>query len=183
MSQVKSAILADNRPADLPLPENIVQLCLDAGYDYDIRGIPVIDESHGVASAWVKYGPTVTMSEALTQDWVGQVVNARPDAAVRIPKVYNAFEHGDSGYIVMEYIDGSECKNSDVPQVAAAVECLIRVTGPTTAPGPVGGGPITHRFFVEWESPVTYDTVEVLEKHVNGVRCITPFICLADSGE
>ena len=109
------------------------------------------------------------MGEALTQDWVGKVVNASPDAAVRIPKVYHAFEYDDCGYIVMEYIDGPECDVSDAPQVAAAVECLIRVKGPATAPGPVGGGPITHRFFVEWKSPVTYNTVQVLEKHVNGV--------------
>src|ERR1700722_4073452 len=146
MSQVKSVILADSRPADLPLPENIVRLCRDAGYD--LRGIPVIDESRGVTSAWVKYGESVTMDEALTQDWVGKVVNASPDAAVRIPKVYHAFEYDDCGYVVMEYIDGPECDVSDAPQVAAAVECLIRVKGPTTAPGPIGGGPITHRFFV-----------------------------------
>ena len=36
MSQVKSVILADNRPADLPLPENIVRLCRDA--EYNVRG-------------------------------------------------------------------------------------------------------------------------------------------------
>jgi len=90
MSQVKSVILADDRPANLPLSENIVQLCRDAGYD--VRGIPVIDESRGVASAWVRYGLSVTMGEALTQDWVGQVLDARgPDAVVRIPKVYHAF--------------------------------------------------------------------------------------------
>jgi len=175
MSQIKLVILTDDRPTDLPLPENIVQLCREAVYDYNIRGIPVIDETSGVASAWVKYGTTVKMSEALTQDWVGQVINASPDATVRIPKVYCAFERGESGYIVMEYIDGSECENSDIPRVAAAVECLIRVTGPTTVPGPIGGGPITHRFFLEWESPVTYDTVEVLEKHVNGVRTCPSF--------
>ena len=49
MSQVKTVILADSRPADLPLPENIVRLCRDAGYD--LRGIPVIDESREVTSA------------------------------------------------------------------------------------------------------------------------------------
>ena len=149
MSQVRSIILADNRPADLPLPKNIVRLCRDAGYD--LRGIPIIGESCGVTSAWVKYGRSVTMGEALTQDWVGKVVNASPDAAVRIPKVYHAFEHGAFGYIVMEYIDGPECDVSDAPQVGAAVECLIRIKGPITAPGPVGRGPITHRFFVEVE--------------------------------
>jgi hypothetical protein len=170
MSQIRSIILADNRPANLPLPEDIVKLCRDAGYDYNVRGIPIIDQSRGVTSAWVKYGLSVTMSEALTQDWVGKALNANSDAPVRIPTVYQAFKHGHNGYIVMEYIDGSLCDDSDVLQVAAAVECLIRVIGPTTAPGPVGGGPIPHRFFVDGESSVTYDTVQALEKHINGVN-------------
>ncbi|KAF8270091.1 hypothetical protein EI94DRAFT_1798582 [Lactarius quietus] len=155
MSRVKSVILADNRPANLPLPEDIVQLCRDAAYD--VRGIPVLEEFRSVAIAWIN------------RDWVGQALNPKADAAVRIPNVYHAFEHSDVGYIVMEYIDGLECDKSDALQVAAAVECLISVTGPTTAPRPVGGGPITHRFFVEWKSPVTYNTVQQLEKHVNGV--------------
>jgi hypothetical protein len=149
-----------------------VQLCRDVGYW--VRGIPIIDQSRGVISAWVKYG-SVKMGEVLTQDWVGKVLTDSPDAAVRIPKVYHAFEHGHFGYIVMEYIDGSLCDDSDVLQVAAAVECLIRVIGPTAAPGPVGGGPIPHRFFVDWESSVTYDTVQALEKHINGVSLYYPF--------
>jgi hypothetical protein len=131
----------------------------------------------------VKYGLSVTMGEALTQDWVGQVFNASPDAAVRIPKVYHAFERAGFGYIVMEYIGGPACDDSDALQVAAPVECLIRVIGPTTAPGPVGRGLITHRFFVEWKSSVTYNTVQALEKHVNGVRMCYSFIRLADKGD
>jgi serine/threonine protein kinase len=115
-----------------------LQLCRDTGYD--VCGIPVIDESRGVATAWVKYGLSVTMGEALTQDWVGQVLNANPDAVVQIPKVYRAFEHGSFGYIVMEYIDGLACDDSDTLQVASTVEYLIRVTGPTIAPGPVPTG-------------------------------------------
>lgn len=69
----------------------------------------------------------------------------------------------------MEYIDGPACDDSDAVRVAAAVECLIRVKGPTPAPGPVGGGPIKHRFFVDWDSSLTYNTVQVLEDHVNGI--------------
>ncbi len=69
----------------------------------------------------------------------------------------------------MEYIDGSICDDSDVELVAAAVQSLISIQGPTTAPGPVGGGPIWHCFFLDWESPVVFDSVKLLEKHVNGV--------------
>jgi hypothetical protein len=48
-------------PPTCPFPKNIVPFCRDAGYD--VREIPVIDESRGVTSAWVKYGLTVTMGE------------------------------------------------------------------------------------------------------------------------
>jgi hypothetical protein len=180
MLQVNSVILADDRPADLPTAEDIVQQCRAAGYD--VRGIPVIDQSCGVASAWVKYGPltTVTMGEARTQDHVGRALNGKYDA-VRVPRVYHAFECDGFGYIIMEHINGSICDDSDALQVAAALECLISVQGPTTAPGPVGGGRITHIFFIEWESSVTYDTVQVLEDHVNGVRTCSSFGRLADS--
>ena len=68
MSHVNFVILADNNPTNLPPPKNIVQLCRDAGCD--VRGTRIIDESRGVPSAWVKYDPSVTIGEALTQDWV-----------------------------------------------------------------------------------------------------------------
>ena len=109
------------------------------------------------------------MGEALTQHFVGQAINGKDNAAVRVPRVYLAFRSGSFGYIVMEYIDGSTCDNSDVALVAAAVQSLIAVRGPTAEPGPVGGIPIIHRFFINWESPVTYDSVQALEKHVNSV--------------
>ncbi|KAL0578480.1 hypothetical protein V5O48_003529 [Marasmius crinis-equi] len=167
MVEIKFVILADDRPNNLPPPETIVQLCRAAGHD--TRGVPLFDESRGLNLAWVKYGHTVTMSEAHTQDAVWQALNAIPDAPGRIPKVYQAFKSGYRGYIVMEYIDGSECIASDIPQVAAVVECLIGIKGPTAVPGPVGGGPIVHSFFVEWTSDLEYDTVQELEQHVNGI--------------
>lgn len=76
---------------------------------------------------------------------------------------------GGYGYIVMEYIDGSICDKNDVALVAAAVQSLISVQCPTRQPGPVGGGPIGHRFFVEWNSSLTYPSVALLEAHINGV--------------
>lgn len=108
------------------------------------------------------------MGEAPTQGFVAQAINGKANAAVRVPSVYLAFRSGSYGYIVMEYIDGSRCDDSDAELVAAAVQSLIAIQGPTAAPGPVGGGPIAHRFFVDWESPVTYDSVQLLEEHVNG---------------
>ena len=62
------------------------------------------------------------------------------------------------------------CDDSDARLVADAVESLITIQGPTAEPGPVGGGPIVHRFFMDWQSSVTYKSVDLLEKHLNGVR-------------
>ena len=109
------------------------------------------------------------MGEARTQHFVTQVFNDKAGAAVRSPYVYVAFQSEGIGYIVMEYIDGSTCDDSDTKLVAAAVQSLITVQSPTVEPGPVGGGPIGHRFFIDWQSSVTDNSFEVLEKHINGV--------------
>ena len=178
MSQIELVIDGDNKPVNLLGPKAIVQQCRDAAHaqsgdansdSNNLRGVPLVDKSRGAAYAWVKYGWSITMGEALTQDFVGQAINGKADATVRILCVYLAFRSGNYGYIVMEYIEGSTCDDSDAKLVAAAVQSLIAVRGPTAKPGPVGGGPIRHRFFVEWKSSMTYHSVQELEQHVNGV--------------
>ena len=110
---------------------------------------------------------SITMREARTQH-CHATLNDKAGAAVRIPCVYLAFESDGLGYIVSECIDGSICNNTDAALVAAAVQSLITVQGPTAEPGPAGGGPIEHRFFVECKSSITYRSVDELEAHING---------------
>jgi hypothetical protein len=164
-------ILAEAVPANLPPPEQIVALCKEAGYDRN--GIAYTDPSSGAILAWFKYGPNITMDEAFTQAWVANHLNAEPDAGVKVPSVYMAFTSPHSlcpiGHIVMEYIDAADCKRSDYRQVARAVNTLIRVKGPSSAPGHLGGGAVVHNFFFDWESEVTYETIKELQDHVNGV--------------
>ncbi|KDQ21108.1 hypothetical protein BOTBODRAFT_51104 [Botryobasidium botryosum FD-172 SS1] len=166
-SPVLSFLANDN----LPSRDDIVTMCKEAGYHR--RGIPFRSQPSEAISAWIKYGPYVTMAEALTQDWVAKALNADPGAAVRVPQVYQAFTSDNPdcriGYIVMEYIDTPDCDHRDVQLVAKAVQTLISLRGPNTAPGPVGGGPVVHTFFVEWTSPITYETAEELEQHINGI--------------
>jgi hypothetical protein len=69
----------------------------------------------------------------------------------------------------MEFIDGVICSDADARLVAAAVQFLVTIRGPTTQPGPIDGGPICHDFFIDRESSVTYSSVGLLEKHINGV--------------
>jgi hypothetical protein len=154
---------------NLPSRETIVAMCQEAGYK--CRGIPLRNQPSGPIIAWIKYGANVEMAEALTQDWVAKVLSTNPAASLRVPRVYMAFSRDNPGYpigyIVMEYIDAPDCDEGDDQLVAKAM--LISITGPNSAPGPVGGGRVIHNFFMEWTSPITYDTVEELQQHVNGV--------------
>ncbi|EIW83432.1 hypothetical protein CONPUDRAFT_102206 [Coniophora puteana RWD-64-598 SS2] len=179
---IQPVIVIDKKLISLPEPEAIVKQCRStaraaqsANPNPDpnavpLNGVPLFDESRGGAPyAWVKYGPSITMNEALTQDHVWQVLNCNPDDAVQVACVYLAFQYGRSGFIVMEYIDGTTCDNSDAPQAAAAVQSLISICGPNAMPGPIGGGQIEHRFFSEWRSSFTYDSVALLQSHINGI--------------
>ncbi|KAG8964190.1 hypothetical protein FRC00_003536 [Tulasnella sp. 408] len=166
------AILANDPPDTLPSREKIVALCKKAGYQR--TGIPFRNQPSGPVLAWIKYGPNVSMDEAYTQDWVAKVLDAEPEADVRVPRVYMAFTNirrsGSIGYIVMEFIDAPDCTSGDVKLVARAVQKLISVRGPSSAPGHVGGGPAVHTFFVDDRTaPFPYETVQELEQHVNGI--------------
>ncbi|KAK0496098.1 hypothetical protein EDD18DRAFT_1463254 [Armillaria luteobubalina] len=97
-----------------------------------------------------------------------------PAACVRVPRVHMVFSIDNPeyciGYIVMEYIDAPDCDKSDYQLVSGAVEKLISIPGPTSVPGPIGGGHVIHAFFIDgWTSPIAYDTVDDLQEHVNGV--------------
>jgi hypothetical protein len=155
---------------NLPSRETIVALCQEAGRE--CRGIPLRNQDSEPIVAWVKYGRDVEMAEALTQDWVAKALITNPAAGVRVPRVYMAFSDDHPkpfGYIVMEYIDAPDCDQGDDQLVARAVQALISIPGPNSAPGPIGGGLIFHNFFMEWKAPIIYDTVEELQQHMNGV--------------
>ncbi|KAG8737688.1 hypothetical protein FRC10_007942 [Ceratobasidium sp. 414] len=169
MSATAFSVLAND---NLPSPDAIVAMCTKAGFER--TGIPLHDQSSGHIVAWVKYGPNVHMYEAATQHWVAQNLDANPEATVRVPLVYNAFSISTTewpiGFIVMEYIDAPDCTKEDVKLVAQAVQMLISIRGPTSAPGHVDGGPVVHTFFVDdWTSPFIYKTVDELGRHVNGI--------------
>ena len=124
--------------------------------------------------AWVKYGPGVTIDEALTQDWIAKTLNAKLDGTVQVPRVYDAFSIITTAwpirFIVMEYLDAPDCTRKDVRLVVHAVQMLISVRGPSSAPGHVGGGRVVHTFLVDDRmSPYRYETVDELEQDVNGV--------------
>ena len=125
----------------LPSQEAVAAICRKAGYNG--RSILLRDSSNPVI-AFVKYGLTVTLSEARTQDWVARAVNDNPDLNFRVPWVYEAFEvplaRVSIGHIIMEYIDAPDCDANDSGLAANAIQTLIGVKAQDAAPGPVGGG-------------------------------------------
>jgi hypothetical protein len=77
----------------------------------------------------VKYGPNVTtMPKALTQDELHRTLLTSLGSTTRQRAPTGL------GYIVVKYIDAPDCT------MAQAVQTLISVKGPSSAPGPVGGG-------------------------------------------
>jgi hypothetical protein len=93
---------------------------------------------------------------------------------VRVPQVYAAFLREDTsvcttGYIVMQYIDAPDCGERDHLMVAKAVQTLISVKCPSSTPRPVGGGHLIHNVFIDWPPEITYETVDDLQQHINGV--------------
>ncbi|KAI1793714.1 hypothetical protein LXA43DRAFT_885195, partial [Ganoderma leucocontextum] len=130
---------------------------------------------------WVKYGEdSVIRGEGRTQALVAGVVNANPASVVRVPNVHLGFSRRKRGYIVMDLGQGATIAQrkshkgnyykNDIDAVAAAVQQLINVKMPPgTAPGPVGGGPIGHDFFVDCLSTIVYPTVGHLEAQINEV--------------
>ncbi|KAK0220029.1 hypothetical protein IW262DRAFT_1482630 [Armillaria fumosa] len=159
MSAPNCGFLAND---NIPSRETIVAICREAGYE--CRGIPLRNHPSGPIVAWIKYGANVTMAEALTQDWVANGSRAGPEGPSGI------LDECSIGYIVIEYTDAPNCDKSDYQLVSGAVEKLIIIPGPTSAPGPVGGGRVIHTFFIDqWTSPITYATVDDLQEHVNGV--------------
>jgi hypothetical protein len=161
------------RLLNLPNKETIVGQCQA---NPNARGMLLDLKIPDATPAWVKYGLSVTMGEAHTQDVVWKTFDAKPDSRVRVAKVYQAFQVNGVGYIVMEYINGVACEKSDIKQVAAAVKCLTGLRSRTPTPGPVGGGPIKHHFFVDWDSSVTYCTALSNSWKITSIMyvCITP---------
>jgi len=166
-------------PSILPSPEKIVALCKEAGY-LDRCALAFTDPSSNAILAWIKYGPNVAVDEALTQAWVADNLNAMPETTgsvkVKAPRVYMAFTsfHPSPactlGYIVMEYISAPDCTKRDYKRVARAVDALIHIKAPSgAAPGAIGGGPVIHNVFFNWESEVRYETSKELQDHLNRI--------------
>ena len=124
---ITPVIVAKNKPFNLPSPEDIIEQVRAASSNSNgLPGVPLIDESSGTTPyALVRSGKTITMGGALTQQFISKALNGKADTAVRVPCLYLAFQVGRQGFIVMEYIDGEKCDDSDAALISTAVESLV----------------------------------------------------------
>jgi len=123
----------------------------------------------GSNAAFVKYGPMVAMARLALRTIFAAEVNEDENAVVRVPQVYYAFRYDGVGYILMQYVGDDDCNEDDFSAIVSAVERLLRIPCVTAAPGPIGGGPVTHRFFADQRSSVHYDSIGDLQSHINRV--------------
>ena len=116
------------------------------------------------------------MSEAMMQNSIWDKFKDDISRVVRAPAVYLAFARDLHGYIVMEIVEGVvPCEDSDVELVAAAVQALVDISIRPGKPGNLGDDLIRHPFYVDWEAPREYRTLEHLQNHVNGVSVSLSF--------
>jgi len=162
---------------DLPSEDTIVTRCRQVGFK--VTGTKLLDESSRSVIAWIKYGPNVTISEALTQDWAAKALSSTPGCRLLVPRVFHAFTRESSsstiGYIAMEFIDAVDCGPGDVSDVANAVQTLIDLPAPGAALGHIGGQSIVHSFFPEWIPVADYRSIQDLNDHINNVSSCQRF--------
>ena len=137
---------------------------------------------------FVKYGERLHYreSEARTQQFVFEAVENMPLAdreGIHVPEVYRVFTVRGSTYIIMEYVPGRTLReimdeDSDFDKVSSqlydkilrGIQLLLSIPAPEdAAPGPYGGGIIRHPLFKDYTAAIEYDSVEMLEKHINKV--------------
>lgn len=172
----------EGKPANIPDLATIIKKCFELGPQQitaiNVSGVHIALEKKDegdISDIWVKFGPSITMGEAMTQQFVQQHLQAGgSNCAVRAPRVYLAFKWGHYGYIVSEFIDGRMCNSTstDAALVAAAIQALIAIPSPSSKPGRVGGGLMEHPFFICRTADIEYESVEDLEDHVNGVSLL-----------
>lgn len=116
-----------------------------------------------------KYGPGITMAEAINQSYFFDKLKGIP--SIRIAQVFEAFQADARTYIVMEYIRSSGFASRN--QIADAVAVLLGVDPPANAkPGPVGGGLMHHHLFKDRTTSKVFSSNADLETAINQLNSI-----------
>ncbi|KAK0497575.1 hypothetical protein EDD18DRAFT_1162964 [Armillaria luteobubalina] len=168
MVDIQLAVEDPNSPTWLPTPHAVVTKCHQHGpgpsgfVEYSPDFVDPFPDC--TKSAWIKYGPSIAMGEARTQDFIANIVNSDKDCVVRVPHVYFAFRYDRIGYIIMQHIHGRDCNEDDFNEISRAVKRLLSIQSETKSPGPVRGGPVAHRFFADHRPDIRYNSVGELQE-------------------
>ena len=108
---------------------------------------------------------------AATQKYIYDQAAQNPNA-LRVPKVYNCFDHGIFMYLVMEYIQ--MLSPEDIARLhqkmVDTIDWLLRLPVlPGTGIGPLGVGYACHLMFKDWSVPLLFSCNEALEIYLNEV--------------
>jgi hypothetical protein len=148
---------------NLPSQNDVIAACAQNGDR--VRQLTYLSKDR---KFFIKYGSSVTIGEAKTQQYFYEKIYSQRGTTFKIPEIYRAFEAGGRTYIVMEYIDIVSYASDE--ERANAVAQLVNIEHPSSAVlGPIGGGPLKHIFFADCEAPRQYSTVDEIQTYVNNV--------------
>jgi hypothetical protein len=128
---------------------------------------------------FVKFGNPKTMwPEIVTHKYIYEYAQSHADTprTPRIPRVKHHFKDQRTMYMVLEPITLTR-NPPDLPErTAEALKWLYKVPAPPGHVfGPLGGGPIRHRFFKDYEAPLAFSSIGALERYIEKVRPLLIF--------
>lgn len=117
--------------------------------------------------------PETLWPEFSTQSYIHDYAMRHGDGP-RIPQALHYFEAAKwKAFLVMEHIELTHPSliTNLAERAAQALDWLSKVPPPSEdVLGPIGGGPIRHTFFKDHEAPLTFSSIDALERYMNKVR-------------
>jgi len=127
---------------------------------------------------FVKFGDRKTLrSEVATQRYISEYAKSQRDTPLkpRIANVVHYFEGPWWSYLVMEHITLTTPPPDFIERIAEAVKWLSGVPPPVDhLIGPLGGGRIRHKFFKDWEAPLSFPSVAAVERYMEKGYSLLP---------
>ncbi|KAG6354589.1 hypothetical protein INS49_004607 [Diaporthe citri] len=141
--------------------------------------------------AYIKFGDPVEwkLAEVRNQIFVHDALQQLPPEekqGIHVPEVYRTMRIGYLLFIIMEFVPGRTlaqitedwenwvmAREEVTNKIAQGMRLLLSLPVPCDAkPGPVGGGIIRHPMFKDCEAATEYDSVDMLERHLNKVAAL-----------
>lgn len=143
--------------------------------------------------AYIKFGDPIEwkLAEVRNQMFVYDALQQLPPdqrQGIYVPEVYRTMRIRHLFFIIMEYVPGrtlaqitEDSENWEMvrdqvtDRIAQGMRLLLSLPVPYDAkPGPVGGGIIRHPIFKDSEAATEYESIDMLERHLNKVGA--PFL-------